>query len=142
MSGTETTSVLKPQPRVSEIARPFWDAANEGKLLIQRCASPDCGRAVFYPRVCCPYCKGADLVWIEASGRGRVISHATVRRTHHDGFNAEAPYVFAAIGLVEGPLIYGQVPGAPLEGSLIGREVAVVFAEHGPGRRIPAFRLT
>lgn len=142
MSGTEKSSVLKPQPRVSEIARPFWDAANEGKLLIQRCASPNCGRAVFYPRVCCPYCRGASLVWMDASGRGQIISHTTVRRTHHDGFNAEAPYVFAAVGLVEGPLMYGQMPDAPLEELLIGREVTVAFAEHGPSRRIPVFRLT
>jgi uncharacterized OB-fold protein len=138
---TATTSdVLKPQPRVNELTRPYWDGANNGKLMIQRCA--DCGRGVFYPRVCCPFCKGSQLDWIEASGRGRVITHTTVRRTHHDGFNSDAPYVFAAVALAEGPCMYAQLPDAPLEGSLVGREVAVEFAEHGPGRRMPIFRLT
>ena len=134
-----TSGVLKPQPRVNELTRPYWDGANNGRLMIQRCV--DCDRAVFYPRVCCPFCKGPQLKWIEASGRGRVISHTTVRRTHHDGFNSDAPYVFAAVALDEGPCIYAQLPVAPLEGSLVGRVVAVDFADHGPGRRMPVFRL-
>jgi uncharacterized protein len=135
-------SVPKPQPRVTALAQPFWDGANERRLMIQRCTAPTCGKAVFYPRVCCPHCKSPSLEWVQASGRGRVISHTTVRRTHHDGFNADAPYVFAAIALEEGPCIYGQVPDAPTEGaSLIGRHLRVDFVEHGPQRLMPVFRL-
>lgn len=141
MNATTGSGILKPQPRVNEVTRPYWDGANSGKLMIQRCARPECGASVFYPRVCCPFCKGAELNWIEASGRGRIISHTTVRRTHHDGFNSEAPYVFAAVALDEGPCIYAQLLGAPLEGSLVGRNVEVQFAEHGPGRRMPVFQL-
>jgi uncharacterized OB-fold protein len=133
--------VLKPQPRVNALTRPFWDGANDRRLMIQRCADPACGKAVFYPRVCCPHCQGPALDWVEATGRGTVVSHTTVRRTHHDGFNAEAPYVFAAVALDEGPLLYAQLPGAPLEGSLTGRAVSVDFAAHGPGRLMPVFRL-
>jgi uncharacterized OB-fold protein len=139
MSSTDGKSPLKPQPRVNEVTRPFWEGANSGALMIQRCGN--CRRAVFYPRVCCPFCKAPDPPWERASGRGRVVSHTTVRRTHHDGFNADAPYVFAAIELDEGPCIYAQVPGAPLEESLVGRVVAVDFVEHGPGRMMPVFRL-
>ncbi len=142
MSATANSGVLKPQPRVNELNRPFWEGANSGTLMIQRCARPECGKAVFYPRVCCPFCKGAELNWVKASGRGRIISHTTVRRTHHDGFNSEAPYVFAAIALDEGPCLYAQLPGAPLEDSLTDREVEVEFAEHGPSRRMPVFRLS
>ncbi len=131
--------VLKPQPRVTALTRPFWDGANDGRLLIQRCQA--CTRAVVSPRVCCPHCQASHLDWVEASGRGQVISHTTVRRTHHDGFNAEAPYVFAAIALAEGPCIYAQLPNAPLEANLIGRPVIVGFAAHGPGRQLPVFHL-
>jgi uncharacterized OB-fold protein len=133
-------TMLKPQPRVTELNRPFWSGCNEGRLMIQRCAA--CKRGVFYPRVCCPYCRAGDLDWVQASGRGKVISHTTVRRTHHDSFNAEAPYVFAAIELEEGPCLYAQLRGAPTEGaSLIGRPVAAEFVEHGPGLKIAAFHL-
>ncbi len=141
MTSTPGATVLKPQPRVTALTQPFWDGANAGRLMIQRCRRPECARAVFYPRVCCPFCRGDTLDWTEASGRGRIVTHTTVRRTHHDGFNAEAPYVFAAVALDEGPCLYAQVPGAPLEESLLGRAVMVDFADHGPGRRLPVFRL-
>ncbi|CAN5256412.1 hypothetical protein BH09PSE6_BH09PSE6_12670 [soil metagenome] len=132
--------MLKPQPRVTPLSRPFWDGCNDDRLMLQRCRS--CLLAVFYPRVCCPHCHGPDLDWFRAEGRGSVLSHTTVRRTHHDGFNAEAPYVFAAIRLKEGPLFYAQLIDAPVDGlSLIGRPVLAAFVEHGPGRKLCAFRL-
>jgi uncharacterized protein len=143
MTNLAASSVLKPQPRVTQLAKLFWEGANECRLMIQRCAQPGCGKAVFYPRVCCPFCKSPELSWFQASGKGTIISHTTVRRTHHDGFNAEAPYVFAAVALQEGPCVYAQVPGAPPDsGSLVGKAVMVDFVEHGPGRRMPVFRMT
>jgi len=143
MTNPTASCVLKPQPRVTQLTKPFWEGADERRLMIQRCAHPGCGKAVFYPRVCCPFCKGSELSWFQASGKATIISHTTVRRTHHDGFNAEAPYVFAAVALEEGPCVYSQVPGAPTDGSsLVGKAVMVDFVEHGPGRRMPVFRMT
>jgi uncharacterized OB-fold protein len=139
---TPAAASLKPQPRVNEVTRPYWDGANDGRLMIQRCANPACAKAVFYPRVCCPHCHGGELTWFRATGRGKIITHTTVRRTHHDGFNASAPYVFAAVQIEEGACIYAEIPGAPVDGeSLIGRAVTVDFVEHGPGRRMPVFLL-
>jgi uncharacterized OB-fold protein len=134
------SAMLKPQPRVSELSRPDWEGCNQGRLLIQQCRA--CSHAVFYPRVCCPFCHTGQLDWIEASGRGTVISHTTVHRTHHDSFNAEVPYVFAAIKLEEGPCLYAQLLQAPTDGtSLIERPVTVAFVDHGPTQKIPAFQL-
>lgn len=108
--------------------------------MIQRCLA--CEKAIFYPRVCCPFCHHGELSWTQASGRGEVISHTTVHRPHHDGFNAEAPYVFAAIALDEGPCLYAQLKDAPVDGSsLVGRQVRVEFVPHGPQLRMAAFRL-
>lgn len=134
--------MLKPQPRVSNLNRPFWEGCNSGRLVVQRCRNEACGRKVFYPRVCCPYCRGGDLDWIACSGRGRIISHTTVHRPHHDGFSAEAPYMFAAVEIEEGPCLYAQVPDAPIDGSsLIGRSVIADFVPHGPDLQIVVFRL-
>jgi uncharacterized OB-fold protein len=144
MSTTEHTApVAKPQPRVTALSRPFWDGANAGRLMLQRCLAPECGKACFYPRVCCPHCQAPELEWFEAKGTGRVISHTTVHRTHHDGFNVDAPYVFAAIAVDEGPCLYAQMPDAPSDGrSLVGATVVVGFVDHGPGRRMAVFRLS
>ena len=132
--------MLKPQPRITDLNRPFWNGGNEGRLMIQRCLA--CEKAIFYPRACCPFCQHGDLKWVQASGKGKVISHTTVHRTHHDGFNAEAPYVFAAIALDEGLCFYAQLDGAPVDGvSLVGRAVHVDFVPHGPQLKIATFRL-
>jgi uncharacterized OB-fold protein len=132
----------KPQPRVTELNRRYWDGIDAGHLVLQHCLNHACRRAIFYPRVCCPYCQHAELEWREAAGTGRVISHSTIHRTHHDGFNDEAPYVFAAVELDEGVLVYAQLPGAPVDGeSLIGRAVTADFVRHGPNRRMLVFRI-
>lgn len=133
----------KPQPRVTELNRRYWDGVDAGRIVLQHCLNHACRRAIFYPRVCCPYCQHAELEWREAAGTGRVISHSTIHRTHHDGFNDEAPYVFAAVELIEGVLVYAQLPGAPVDGeSLVGRAVAADFVSHGPNRRMLVFRIT
>ncbi len=133
--------MLKPQPRVTEINRPFWEACNAGQLKMQRCAGPQCGKLVFYPRVCCPYCHGAALDWVDVANHGSIISHTTIHRPHHDGFASELPYVFAAID-IDGAIIYAQVLDAPTDGqSLIGREADVEFVTHSPQQKMPVFRL-
>lgn len=143
MSKTITTQISKPLLRVTETSRPFWEGANASELVIQRCASPACGKAVFYPRVCCPFCQGPTLNWFHASGKGRIISHTTIYRTHHSGFDNEVPYVFAAVELIEGPCIYAQIPGASTDGrSLTDQPVMVDFIDHVSGTKMPVFRLT
>jgi uncharacterized OB-fold protein len=133
--------MLKPQPRVTEVNRPFWEGCNEGRLMMQRCGNAECRKIVFYPRVCCPHCHGAELEWIEVSGRGTIVSHTTIHRPHHNGFAAEVPYVFAAVE-IDGAQMYAQVPGAPVDGtSLIGQAVSVAFVDHGPDRKMPVFHL-
>lgn len=130
----------KPQPRVTELNRPFWTGCNEGRMVIQQCLA--CSKYVFYPRACCPYCQHGELAWGEISGKGSVISNTTIWRTHHDGFNTEAPYVFAAIALAEGPCMYAQLREVPLVQSLVGRSVHATFVDHGPGLKLPAFELS
>ncbi len=142
MSNAHTQHVRKPQLRVTETTRPFWEGANARQLVIQRCADPSCGRAIFYPRVCCPYCHGPKLEWFRALGTGHIVSHTTIFRTHHDGFNSDVPYVFAAVELTEGPCMYAQIPGAPTDGrSLVDAPVEAEFIEHDARHKMPVFRL-
>jgi len=62
----------RPLPTPTTDTRPYWDAAKEERLLIQRCTG--CGEPQFYPRGFCVSCLGDDLEWIEASGRGSVYT--------------------------------------------------------------------
>ena len=135
---------MKPLPRITSINRPFFEACDRGDLLLQRCQAPGCGRFVYFPRVCCPYCQAGELEWQEASGRGRIISFTVIRRPQHRSFFDEAPYYFVAVELDEGPLVYSRMvetPHVPDEEALMGRRVRVVFTDHAEGHRLPFFTL-
>jgi uncharacterized OB-fold protein len=94
-----------PLPKPTPETRPFWDAAREGRLLIQACE--DCGTRYFYPRPLCPSCLSRRVQWIAASGRGRlhafVINHRPPR-----GF-PPAPFVIGIVELEEGPRMMAQI---------------------------------
>jgi uncharacterized OB-fold protein len=90
----------KPLPTIDPWTKPHWDAAREGRLLIQRC--PDCGRHVFYPRLECPYCASERLEWVEASGRATVYSYSVVESYPPSYFLDDIPFVIAIVELEEG----------------------------------------
>ena len=127
-----------PQPRITDINRSFWDGCRANRLMLQRCTA--CGRFVFYPRVCCPYCGCGDLAWQQASGEGRLQSWTVVHRAGHDAFQADTPYVFAAVTLAEGPVLHGRMLEPPDSPSLaVGSAVRVVFPPADGGVVTPAF---
>ena len=57
-----------PAPAITPETRPFWDAAEEGRLLIKRCTA--CGQAHHYPRSICPFCLTDRTEWMPVSGGG------------------------------------------------------------------------
>ncbi|WP_033295446.1 Zn-ribbon domain-containing OB-fold protein [Amycolatopsis jejuensis] len=100
---------------------PYWSAAAEGKLAVQRCGS--CGRHQLYPRPFCIGCTSADLAWVEASGSGTVYSCVTVHLPVHD--ELPPPYTVALVELDEGPRLLGPVP----DGVSIGDRVVAQWRQ-------------
>jgi hypothetical protein len=132
--------VDRPMPRVTDISRPFWDGCNEGRLMLQHCLS--CRRAIYFPRVCCPHCQHGDLAWREASGEGQILTFTVVHRPEHPSFLPDAPYVFAAITLAEGPLFYSRLIDPPArDNTLLRRRVVAEFVDHAPTQKLPYFRV-
>ena len=132
----------RPLPRVNDINRPFWEACNRRELVLQQCDQPDCGRYIYYPRVCCPYCGGGDLTWRKVSGRGRIVTYTIVHRPQHPSFFPEAPYCVIAVELDEGPLMYSRLTALPAPADkLLQRPVTVVFNDHAPQQKLPFFAL-
>ena len=132
----------KPVPRIDAVNAPFFAGCNDGKVLMQRCGAADCGSYIYYPRVCCPVCRRGDLDWIEVSGRGRIATFTIVHRPHHEGFSPKTPYIFAAVWLEEGPLIYGRLEVDPIKPPALNAQVEPVFIEHTLDQRLLAFRLS
>jgi uncharacterized protein len=92
------TDPARAFPVPDAVSQPFWDGVAAGVLLLQRCRA--CGCHVFYPRAVCPHCTAGELVWVEASGRGRVHTFTVVHRAP-EGYRDDVPYVVALVDLDE-----------------------------------------
>jgi hypothetical protein len=122
---------------IPEGAEPFFDAASDGKLLIQRCA--DCDEYQFFPRTVCIHCGGDNVDWAEASGRGTVHTYTVIHQQGMPGWRDEVPYVAAIIDLEEGVRMTSNiVEVAPGEVS-VGMPVEVTFVDEG-SLVLPRFR--
>lgn len=111
----------KPQPQISEIARPYWAAAAQGRLVLQCCAH--CGKVRHYPRLLCDACYSDDAEWKPASGHGKVHSWTVAHHAFHKAFAAELPYTLVTVDLDEGVRALGRwqggatpVIGQPVQG--------------------------
>jgi len=124
-------------PAATEETAPFWDAAKEGRLLVERCS--DCGAETFPPRGICRSCRSRNVGFGEVAGRGEVYSLTVNHQRWLPGL--EVPY---AVVLVEFPghpgvRVAGRLRGCPPEEAAIGMAVEIGF-EPGPGGfAIPSF---
>lgn len=98
----------KPVPQPTAISAPYWEGAEQGKLLLQRCAG--CGKVRHYPRLICDQCYSFEVDWIEASGRGKVHSWTVAHHAFHPAFADEVPYVLVTVDLEEGVRALGRMP--------------------------------
>jgi uncharacterized OB-fold protein len=135
---TETAETyLKPIPATDALTAPYWKAAAEGRLLIQRCEP--CGCFQFYPRAHCTKCGALDPAWHEASGRGVVHTFSVIHRNGSPGFDVEVPYVFAIVELEEGPRMTANVIGIDPEEVVVDMPVQVTFTKVSDEIAIPQF---
>jgi len=119
-----------PAPTVYPEAKPFWEAAAQGKLLVKRCS--DCGEHHHYPRDGCPFCGSVNTEWRQAKGEGIVYSFSIMRR-------AEVPYVVAYVTLAEGPTMMTNIVDADADTIRIGQRVVVRFQPSEGGPPLPVF---
>ena len=117
-----------PKPRPAPVpdadSAPYWQAAREGRLVVQRCEV--CGAHQLYPRDRCLACRGA-VTWVEASGRGTVYSFTVIRQNHSRPFRDIIPYVVALVDLAEGPRLMTNVVGCAPEDVFVGMAVRATF---------------
>ena len=129
-----------PRPRPAPVpdpeTAPYWAAANEGRLLVQRCTRH--GHRQLYPRPHCVVCRG-PVEWEEASGRATVYSFTVIRQNMVRPFRDLIPYVVALVDLEEGPRLMTNVVGCPPEDVRIGMAVRVRFEPVSDEAALPLF---
>ena len=116
----------RPLPRRTPVSAPYFDAAQEHRLVMPRC--PRDG-FFFYPRNRCPGCLGDDWEWEEVSGRGRVHPFTVDRIGHDPAQRARLPLVVAAVDLDEGPRLTTSLVECSPEEVEVGLAVEVCFED-------------
>ncbi|WP_181779168.1 Zn-ribbon domain-containing OB-fold protein [Pseudonocardia pini] len=111
----------------------FWQACREERYLVSRCS--DCDRHL-WPAGACPDHGMAGMTWVEASGRGRLVSWTVVHQDYPSSFRG-APDTTAVIELEEGAFVHSALScrGRPS----VGMAVEVAFHQIGDGVVIPVF---
>jgi uncharacterized protein len=131
--------MAKPVPVPDETTAFYWEAAREGRLEVQRCAS--CGSWRFPPTIACPTCQSEELVPTPVSGRGSIYSFTVVRQVFDPAYAGELPYVVALVELEEDPSlrILTNIVGTGPADITVGMPVEVTF-EARDGAAIPVFQ--
>jgi uncharacterized OB-fold protein len=124
-------------PAVTEETAKFWDAARDGRLLVERCTA--CGAESFPPRGICRVCRSRATTMVEVTGRGRVYSYTVnYQRWMPD---LEVPYAIALVEFPDHPgvRVAGRVRGRDPEAVTIDMDVDVGFEPGPAGYMIPSF---
>jgi uncharacterized OB-fold protein len=130
----------KPVPVPDDLTQPFWAAAKEHRLVIQRCG--ECGYYNHPPRPFCDACLSRDLAFEPVSGRGKIYTFTVMHQRDVAGFENEAPFINIVVELDEQAmlLMVGDLPIAERDRVRIGAPVEVAF-EDRDGVTIPQFRI-
>ncbi|TNB47728.1 Zn-ribbon domain-containing OB-fold protein [Martelella lutilitoris] len=130
----------KPLPEISDLTRPFWTAAREGRLVMQKC--PRCGTVNFQPKPWCIECGERALEWAKMPSEGTVysytISHSVAM--NYLGWQEELPVVMCLIDIDDGARMYAQLTDIVAEDVHVGMRVRVYFEEISKEAGIPKFR--
>ncbi|WP_448624396.1 Zn-ribbon domain-containing OB-fold protein [Geodermatophilus sp. URMC 64] len=126
-----------PGPTLDVWNRPFWDAAAEHRLSVQRCTS--CQELRYPAGPSCPQCLSSDTEWVGLSGRGEVQSWVVFHQVYYPGLSEAVPYNVVLIRLEEGLRFISNVVGVANDEIRIGMPVTVVFDDVESGHAVPRF---
>ena len=124
-------NVPLPSPVINAENKPFWEAAQEGRLLLKMCSA--CNEPHFYPRTICPHCGSDQTRWVESSGKGEIYSFTVMRR------GVEVPFAMAYVTLEEGIKMLSHITNCDFDAIYIGQPVKVVMQETQEGQKVPLF---
>jgi uncharacterized OB-fold protein/acyl dehydratase len=113
----------------------WWEACDEGRVLIQRCA--DCGTLRHPPRPMCGECQSMEWDSIESSLDGEVLSFTELHHPKVPGY--PQPLVCAVIRLGEGTNLVANVVGCEPEDIHIGMQVKGVVEQVDEKTMLPQF---
>ena len=127
-----------PPPMADATTLPWWQAAAEHRLVVQRCTA--CEHTRHPPAPICPQCRSAESDWLPVAGRGEVYTYTVVHRPIAAG--QELPYIIAVIALEDagGVRMISNLVGLDPDELEIGLAVELVWEDMSAELAIPRFR--
>lgn len=125
-----------------ELTKPFWEAANGGRLVIQNCVA--CDRLQNPPQPMCAQCGSGDsLGWKQMSGRGTIYNYCVIYDCPIRLLQEDQPFNLAVIALEDDPGIqmYSVLPGTPVDEVPVGGAVEVIFEATANGQKVPEWQV-
>ncbi len=125
-----------------QLTQGFWDAANEGRLVVQNCTT--CNRLQFPAQAACDECGSGDsLEWKQVSGRGKIYNYGVVHDCPIALLKEDLPFNLAVIMLDDDPeiLMYSHLPGVPVDDVPVGADVEVIFEATANGQMVPEWKV-
>jgi uncharacterized OB-fold protein/acyl dehydratase len=113
----------------------WWEACDEGQLLIQKCS--ECGVLRHPPRPMCGRCQSTRWEPVRASGRGTVHSYTVLHHPPIPGY--EFPLPVGLVDLEEGTRLVANIAGCRPEEIRIGMRVECSFEDVDEQTKLPFF---
>jgi uncharacterized OB-fold protein len=140
LSTEETMPKVIPVP--DAVSKPFWDAVNEKRLVLQHCTA--CNKLQYPPQQTCQVCRSdGQLTWKEVTGRGHIATYIVIEDGRLNRRMPDQPYNLVLITLDEDPTVnfYSNLPGTLPYKVPVGAAVEVTFEEVAPGQLIHEWRV-
>lgn len=107
-------------PAVTDLSRPFWNAASEGRFALPYCVATGC--PFWPPAPTSPFRTAGAVEWRDAEAVGIVSSIVVYRRAFQSALAAHLPYGIALVQVARGVrlLVHLDDPdAAPKPGSRV-----------------------
>ena len=129
-----------PIPIAEPLTEPYWAAAREHRLVIQRCTS--CGTFRHLPSELCAHCQSPEHEWVESTGRGTVFTFTIAGHPVHEATAPAVPYNVVIVELDDcgGVMVPSNVVDCEPTDVTIGMTLEVVWDDINDDVAIPRFR--
>src|SRR6516165_5148791 len=98
LDGARGETMPKLIPVADALSKPFWDAVNQKRLVLQHCAQ--CDRLQYPPQPACQVCKwSARLTWEEVEGGGHIATYIVIGDGRLNRRMADQAYNLAMVTL-------------------------------------------
>jgi hypothetical protein len=128
----------RPLPEITPLTEPFWSAAKEQRLVVQRC--DDCATLRFPPEAGCFRCGSLLASWVDVSGRATLWSWTVCYPPLLPFFAERAPWPVAVVQLEEGPRMVTSLVGVSPEEYAFGLPLKAEFEDVADAVTLVVFR--